>query len=112
MFDLIYHLHLYPRGPQCIALPRASNAVKTALLITPVLKSLHWLKLPERIHFKVPNLQLPAVLPAHIPSPTLHHPANPLYSIIILSHSFSTPSHFLSHVLQPSHIHYCTTSLE
>ena len=36
---------------------------------------------------------------------------NPLYSIIILSHPFSTPGHFLSHVLKPNHIHHCTTSL-
>ena len=39
--------------------------------ITPVLKSLHslhWLKIPERIHFKVPNLQFLAVFPAHIHS--------------------------------------------
>src|SRR6218665_3904086 len=41
---------------------------------------------------------------------SLHHPANPLYPIILLSHPFSTP--FSSHVLQPSHIHHCTTSLE
>src|SRR6218665_1627245 len=39
----------------------------------------------------VPNLQFPAVFPAHVLSRTLHHPANPLYSIIILSHPFSTP---------------------
>src|SRR6218665_890056 len=32
------------------------------------------------------------VFPAHVPPRTLHHPANPLYSIIILSHPFSTPS--------------------
>src|SRR6218665_1005720 len=55
----------------------------------------------------VPNLQFPAVLPAHVPSPTLHHPAKPLYSIIILPHPFSTPGHFSSNVLQPSHLHHC-----
>jgi len=60
----------------------------------------------------VPNLQLPAVLPAHIPSRTLHHPANPLYPIILLSHPFSTSDHFSSHGLKPSHIHHCTRSLE
>src|SRR6218665_4023581 len=42
--------------------------------ITPVLKSLHWLKSP------VPNLQLPPVLPAHLPSRSFHHSANPLYT--------------------------------
>src|SRR6218665_500817 len=46
--------------------------------ITPVLKSLHWLKIPERIHFKVPNLQFYAVFPGHVPPRTLHHSANPL----------------------------------
>src|SRR6218665_3582805 len=35
-----------------------------------------------------------------------------LHPTILLSHPFSTPSHFSSHVLQPSHIHHCTTSLE
>src|SRR6218665_1686798 len=40
----------------------------------------------------VPNLQFPPVFPAHISSRTLHHPTNPLYSIIILSHPFSTPA--------------------
>src|SRR6218665_2280303 len=39
----------------------------------------------------VPNLQLSAVLPARIPSRTLHHPVNPLYPIILLSYPFSTP---------------------
>src|SRR6218665_1420602 len=38
--------------------------------------------------------------------------ANTLYSIIILSHPFSTPGHFSSHVFQPSHINHCATSLE
>src|SRR6218665_2191827 len=69
--------------------------------ITPVLKSLHWLKI--RAHpFKSPdpNLQLPAVLPDHLPLRTFHQSANPLYPIILLSHPFSTPCHFASHVLQ------------
>src|SRR6218665_1869395 len=50
-----------------------------------------------------PNLQFHAAFPAHVPSQTLRHPANPLYSIIIVSHPFSTPGHFSSHGLQPSH---------
>src|SRR6218665_1253205 len=54
----------------------------------------------------VPNLQLPAILPAHLPSRTLHHPTNPLYPILLLSRPFSTPGHFSSHVFQPSHIHH------
>jgi len=58
------------------------------------------------------RISFSSVFPAHIPSWTLHHPANMLYSIIILSHPFSTPGHFSSHVFQPSHINHCTTSLE
>src|SRR6218665_1665983 len=60
----------------------------------------------------VPNLQFPAVFPANVSSRTLHRPATTLYSIIIPSHSFSSPGHFSSHVLKPSPIHHCTTSLE
>src|SRR6218665_2504387 len=41
-----------------------------------------------------------------------HHPANLLYSIIILFHPFSTTGRFSSCVPQPSHIYHCTTSLE
>ena len=37
-------------------------------------------------------------------------PANSRYSIIILSHYYSTPGHFSSHVLQRSHIQHSTTS--
>src|SRR6218665_2932749 len=76
--------------------------------ITPVLKSLHWLKIPERIHFKVLSLtynSLQSSQPTYLREPfTIQAPANTLYSIIILSHSFSTPGHFSSHVFQPSHI--------
>src|SRR6218665_2102292 len=82
--------------------------------ITPVLKSLHWLKNPRAhpLQSPVPNLQFHAVFPAHIPSRTLHYPANTLYSIIILSHPFSTPGHCSSLFHHRSHINHCTTSLE
>ena len=64
-------------------------------------------KMLEHFSLKVGILPHPT-----LPPRTLHHPANPLYSIIILSHPFSTPGHFSSHVLQPSHVHHCTTSLD
>ena len=54
-------------------------------------------------------LQLPAV---HLSSRTFHHPANPLYQVILLSHPFSTHGQFSFHVLQANHIHRCTISLE
>src|SRR6218665_2647430 len=80
---------------------------------TPVLKSLHWLKIPERIHFKVLSLTYNSGTPSvHLPLRTFHNSANPLYPILLLSHPFSTPCHFPSDVLQQSHIHSCTTSLE
>src|SRR6218665_1349032 len=84
------------------------------IIITPVLKSLHWLKIPECIHFKVLSLTYNSspVLPAHLPSRAFHHSANPLYPIILLSHPFSTPGRLSSHVLQKSHIRHCTASLE
>ena len=56
-----------------------------------LLKSLHWLKpRGHPLQSPVRNLQLPAILPAHSPSQTLHHPASPLYMTILLSHPFST----------------------
>src|SRR6218665_2671705 len=82
--------------------------------ITPVLKITSLAKNPRAHPFQSPvlNLQFPPVFPAHVPSRTLHNPANQLYSIIILSHPFSTSGYFSSHVLQRSHIHHCTSSLE
>src|SRR6218665_4158457 len=40
---------------------------------TPVLKSLHWLKIPERIHFKVLSLTYNSGTPSvHLPLRTFH----------------------------------------
>ena len=93
-----------------VLLERTGIIISLLSLITSLAKNprAHPLQSP------VPNLhvQFPAVFPAHAPSRTLHHPAYPFYSIIILSHPFSTHGHFSSHVLQQSHIHHCTTSLE
>src|SRR6218665_3527438 len=73
--------------------------------IPPVLKSLKLAKNPRAHPLQSPvhNLQLPPVLPAHLPSRAFHHPANPLYPIILLSHPFSIPGHLSSHVLRKSH---------
>ena len=72
--------------------------------ITPVLKSLCWPKIPERIYFKVLsliNLQLPPVLPAHVLRELLT--IQPSRSIPILpSYSYSAPGHFSSHVRSPT----------
>src|SRR6218665_2054569 len=78
--------------------------------LTPVLKSLHWLKIPERILFKVLSLTY------SLPSPRTSANSSPSSQPALLDHhhpvSFSSPGRFSSHVLQPSHIHHCTTSLE
>lgn len=73
--------------------------------VTSVLKSLHWLKIAERTNLKSPiaNLQRHTILPAKVPSPTLHHPATSLNSILLRSHSLPSPSHNSSQVLQPTH---------
>src|SRR6218665_640465 len=68
------------------------------------LYSADWSSIDELANTEGPNA-------AYKPSRTLHHPAN-LLSSIILYPPFSPPGHFPSHVLQPSHIHHCTTSLE
>ena len=68
--------------------------------IPPVLKSLHWLAIQERIHFNVLsptcNSYSPQCSkPTCIPSRTLQHPANPLYL-----QGLPSISVFSSHVLQ------------
>src|SRR6218665_2964374 len=77
------------------SLERAVTRMPRHHHITPVLKSLHWLESP------VPNLQLPPVLPAHLPSRSFHHSANPLYPIILLSHPLSTPVTYLRSPKEP-----------
>src|SRR6218665_200357 len=59
--------------------------------ITPILKSFHRLKIPEHFHFKVLLLQLPALLPTHLPSLLSQvalpdHPRVTTFSTCITSH--------------------------
>src|SRR6218665_111818 len=79
--------------PMCHYTPQCSYVTRTPRHhhISPVLKSLHWPR-AHPLQCPVPNLQLPAVLSTHMPSQTLHHPPNPLYPIILLSHPFSASS--------------------
>src|SRR6218665_3028074 len=81
--------------------------------ITPILKTPHWLKTLEHIHFKVLSLtynSLQSSQPTYLRE--LFTPSHLLSLITFLSPPFSPPSHFSSYVLQPSHIHHCLTSLE
>src|SRR6218665_1067327 len=82
--------------------------------ITPILKINSLAKTTQSAstsnHFT--DLQFTGVPLTHLPSRTFHHSANPFYPIILLSHPFSKPGHFSSHVLYPSHIHHSSTSLE
>src|SRR6218665_2286090 len=52
--------------------------------LVPILKSLRWLKIPERIHFRVMLLTYNSLQYSN-------HPANPFYQAVLLSQSFSTP---------------------
>jgi len=80
--------------------------------ITPVLKSLHWLKIPVCIHFKVLSLTYNSL---QSPQPTYLHKLFTIQpTLSTRSSSCLTLSRPLvsSHVLQLNHIHLCTTSLE
>ena len=81
--------------------------------ITPVLKSLQWLKISERIHFTVLSLtynSLQFSQPTYLRELFTIQPTRSTRSSSCLT--LSTPGHFSSHVLQPSHFHHWTTSLE
>src|SRR6218665_844445 len=77
--------------------------------------ALHRLKFLERIHVKVmfPTYNsLQSSQPTYFRELFTIQPTHELYPILLLCHPFSTFDHFLSHLLQPSHIHHCTTSLK
>lgn len=80
--------------------------------ITPILKPIHWLNIPEELTSKsyhylktLYNTPCSHILPNYLPSAW---PALPDH----LSRSISTSSHYSSHVLQPRHIPQCTTPLK
>ena len=80
--------------------------------ITSVLKSLHWLK-SLQIHFKGLSLTYNFLLssqPTYLRELFTIQPIRSTRSSSCLT--LSRPVHFPSHVLQPSHVHHCTTSLE
>src|SRR6218665_88724 len=67
--------------------------VYIALVVFIWLLLLHWLKIPERINFKVlsltyNSLQFYQPTYTHVPSTTLHHPANVFFWFIFLSPLF------------------------
>src|SRR6218665_4001915 len=73
--------------------------------ITPVLKSLNWLKVPQDIHYKIVSLtylrvQYSENLSTLLHSPTTHHPTARVYSLIVISFFISLFSLILSQVLQ------------
>src|SRR6218665_1896132 len=73
--------------------------------ITPVLKSLHWLKIPERIHFKVLSLtynSLQFFQPTYLRELFTMQPTRSTRSSSCLPLSQPPCSHFPSHVLQPN----------
>jgi len=77
----------------------------------PVLKSLDWLKIQERIRLKFCHQDTTLYsAPGQLTFTNFSLSSvsiNPLYPIILLSHSFSTPGYLSSQVLQPRHSHHC-----
>jgi len=60
------------------SLTRAATRTPRHHHITPILKSLHWLKIPKWIHFKVLSLTYNSLQYSQPTSRTFCHPANPL----------------------------------
>ena len=78
-------------------------------------KSLHWLKVHQRIHYiqnRISYLQHSSNLSTLLHSPTSHHPTTRVYSLIIISFLVSPSSLVLFEVLQPLLCLRCTSSLE
>ena len=84
--------------------------------ITPILKSLHWFKIPERIHFKVLSLTYNSVQyskPSYLRDLFTIQPTRSTRSSSILTLSrVSTSGHYSSQVFQLSNIQHCTTPVE
>src|SRR6218665_370716 len=59
--------------------------------ITSVLKSLHWLKIPQRIQYKIASLTTLFKPLNLLHSPTSHHPTTRVYSLIIISFLVYSP---------------------
>src|SRR6218665_2873436 len=97
------------------ALARAVTKTPKHHHITPVLKSLHWLKIPQHMHplqNNISYLQYSSNLSPLLHSPTSHHPTTRVYSLIIISFLVSPSSLILLEVLQPLLCLRCTSSLE
>src|SRR6218665_1876641 len=82
--------------------------------ITPILKLLHWLKVPSThtLQNSISYLQYSSNLSILLHSPTSHHPTTRVYSLIIISFIVSPSSLILFEVLQPFLCLRCTNSLE
>src|SRR6218665_916656 len=80
--------------------------------ITPVLKTLHWLKIPERIEYKVISLTHTSILTALLPRSAIHDPITSINSFLFHS---NTPPPFcplVTQIVQSLHSHSCPASLE
>jgi len=81
--------------------------------ITPILKSLHWLTVPQRIHYKIVSLTyntLQTSQPSYICQLLIIQPPRSTRSSL-LSFSISASSLILSEVLQPIHSLYDAPAL-
>src|SRR6218665_462269 len=93
------------------ALVRAVTKTPKHHHITPILKSLHWLNVPQRIHYKIASLTY-NTLQTSQPSYIRQLLTTRVYSLFIISFLISPSSLILSEILQPLLCLRCTSSLE
>src|SRR6218665_922557 len=130
--DYCNSLFLSLDSTQIHRLQRIQNSLARAVTRTPrhhhihpVPKSLHWLKIPERIHFKVlsltynslqssqpTHLRQPLPLPPTPPPPPSPPPATPLAPLIFLPPPSPAPAPSFPLLSPRSHINHCAPSLE
>src|SRR6218665_1756402 len=82
--------------------------------ITPALKKLHWLKIPERIQYKaiLTHIQHTSILPTLVLTSFVHHPTTSFNPILI--HSNTTPpfSHLVTQIFHSLRSRSCSASLD
>jgi hypothetical protein len=96
------------------ALARAVTQTPKHYHITPVLKSLHWLKIPERIEYKVLSLTYNTLrnLPALLSPSVVHDPATSSNLLLLIPNIAPPFRHLITQIFKSLHSHSCSTSLE
>ena len=87
----IYPTKASAAHPKLISQGRHQNAKTSSYHSHPQITSLGKNPRANSLQSLITNLQLSTILSAQISSRPLHHPANPLYQILLYSHSLSRP---------------------